>query len=68
MLTSSSLLMLPFSSYGNLFGAHCGLFSALASYVIGIRGRFLHFWSSDVLAAWLVLYAVGNLALMRIWR
>ena len=49
-------------------GAHCGLFSALASHVIGIRGRFLHFWSSDVLAAWLVLYAVGNLALMRIWR
>src|SRR5439155_12175930 len=25
---------------------------------------FLHFWSSDVLAAWLVIYAVGNLALI----
>ena len=25
---------------------------------------FLHFWSSDVLAAWLVLYAVGNLVLI----
>jgi O-antigen/teichoic acid export membrane protein len=25
---------------------------------------FLHFWSSEVLAAWLVLYAVGNLALI----
>ncbi len=25
---------------------------------------FLHFWSSDVLAAWLVIYAVGNLVLI----
>jgi O-antigen/teichoic acid export membrane protein len=25
---------------------------------------FLHFWSSDILAAWLVIYAVGNLALI----
>ena len=25
---------------------------------------FLHFWSSNVLAAWLVIYAVGNLALI----
>jgi hypothetical protein len=25
---------------------------------------FLHFWSSDVLAAWLVVYAVGNLVLI----
>src|ERR1700737_4392813 len=25
---------------------------------------FLHFWSSDVLAGWLVIYAVGNLVLI----
>src|SRR6266403_3095180 len=25
---------------------------------------FLHFWSSEVLAAWLVIYAVGNLVLI----
>src|SRR6266404_1837945 len=25
---------------------------------------FLHFWTSDVLAAWLVIYAVGNLVLI----
>src|SRR6202030_3359589 len=25
---------------------------------------FLHFWTSDVLAAWLVIYAIGNLVLI----
>src|SRR5258705_6938761 len=25
---------------------------------------FLHFWTSDVLAAWLIIYAVGNLVLI----
>jgi len=25
---------------------------------------FLHFWTSEVLAAWLVIYAVGNLVLI----
>lgn len=52
---------------GRLFS---GWSANLAQMVLGITQQvalvpvFLHYWSSDTLAAWFVLYAVGNLAFM----
>jgi O-antigen/teichoic acid export membrane protein len=35
-----------------------------ATQQVALVPLFLHFWTSDVLAAWLVIYAVGNLVLI----
>src|SRR6267154_6773547 len=50
-----------------LFG---GWSASLFQMVLGITQQvalvpvYLHFWSSEILAAWLVIYAVGNLVLI----
>src|ERR1044072_5596720 len=47
-----------------------GRSASLVQMVLGVRQQvalipvFLHFWSGEVLAAWLVIYAVGNLVLI----
>ena len=47
-----------------------GWSASLFQMVLGITQQvalvpvFLHFWSSEILAAWLVVYAIGNLVLI----